>query len=39
MSPAGDDIGVIGFQCSNIDCAVVAIFDSEREIVFELENN
>ena len=37
MSPDGKDIGIIGFQCANIDCGIVGIFEEEKHIVFELE--
>ena len=37
MSPEGEDAGIIGFQCANIDCGVVAIFDESRQIILELE--
>lgn len=35
----GDSSGIIGFQCANIDCGIVAIFDEERDVVvFEIDN-
>ena len=37
LSPEDTKMGVIGFQCLNLDCAVVAIFEESKEIVFELE--
>lgn len=40
LSPAGEDISIIGFQCSNIDCGVVGMFPEESEvIVFELDKD
>ncbi|GAG07803.1 unnamed protein product, partial [marine sediment metagenome] len=35
LSPEDAEMGVVGFQCLNIDCGVVAIFDEYKEIVFE----
>ena len=38
MSPAGQDIGIMGFQCS--ECGIVGIFGEEQELmVFELEKD
>ena len=37
LSPEDADMGVIGFQCLNIDCGVVAIFEESKDIVFQLE--
>ena len=38
LSP-GNDLGIIGFQCANIDCGIVAMFDEERDvIIFEMDN-
>ncbi len=37
LSPEDSEMGVVGFQCLNIDCAVVAIFEEYKEIVFEPE--
>ena len=37
LSPEDAELGVIGFQCLNLDCGVVAIFEESKEIVFELE--
>ena len=38
---SGGDLGIIGFQCANIDCGVVAIFDDGIEdqnvIIFEID--
>ena len=40
LNPGGD-LGIIGFQCANIDCAVVAIFDEfpDEVIMFEMDKD
>ena len=34
-----DGGGVIGFECSDLDCPAEGIFEEEKHIVFELELN
>ena len=35
---SGGDLSIIGFQCGNIDCGIVAMFDEERNvIIFEMD--
>jgi len=43
---SGEDLGIIGFQCANIDCGVVILFNEdpdkimfERDVIlFEIDN-
>jgi len=35
---ADGDLSIVGFQCANIDCGVIGIFDENKDIiVFEFE--